>query len=305
MAESFSTFSAIVASIFIEAMPFLALGALLSAIIEVYISADRLVRYLPKGITGSIAVGIGAGMILPTCECGVVPIVRRLISKGVPVPAAVAFMLSAPVVNPVVLVSTAVAFQGSIPMIAGRVAIVALVAAIVALAAHLIGRILLSDSRSDDGSHGEADHGHNHADVNGLPVKGIRRIVDVLHHGAHEFVDMGKYLVLGAIAAGLFKTYLPQEVLLFFGREPTLEILGMMGLAVLLSVCSEADAFVAASFVAFSAASKLAFVTIGPMIDLKLIGMYAATFNRRFFWILMILPAILILALCVAYGMIW
>jgi len=303
MIESFSTFSAIVASIFIEAMPFLALGALLSAVIEVYVSADRLVAYLPKSIAGSIAAGLGAGMILPTCECGVVPIVRRLISKGVPVPAAMAFMLSAPVVNPVVLISTTVAFQGNVPMIAGRIIIVALVASVVALSAYSIGDILLSNSASNGGNDGGFHHGHDHA--SGLAGEGIRGIADVLRHGAHEFIDMGKYLILGAVAAGFFKTYLPQDVLLFFDGAPILEIVGMMGLAVLLSVCSEADAFVAASFVAFSAASKVAFVTLGPMIDLKLLGMYAATFSRKFFWVLMILPTTLILILCMVYGMIW
>ena len=307
MPESFSTFSAIVTSIFIEAMPFLALGALLSAIIEVFVSTDRLVRYLPRGIISSITVGVTAGLILPTCECGVVPIVRGLIRKGVPVPTAVAFMLSAPVINPVVLASTYIAFRGDPGMVAGRVLMVAGVAAVVALIASRMGNILLAENTTGDESHrsGHHDHAHSEAAANGHPIGSattITKIWEVLRHGAYEFVDMGKYLILGSIVAGLCKTFMPMDLLQFFNGQPVLEIIGMMGLAILLSVCSEADAFVAASFVSFSAASQVAFVAIGPMIDLKLIGMFAATFQRRFFWVLMIVPILLVLALSILFG---
>lgn len=307
MLESFSTFSAIVASIFLEAMPFLAVGALLSAVIEVFVSPDRLIRYLPNGMAARISVGVAAGLILPTCECGVVPIVRRLISKGVPIPTAVAFMLSAPVINPVVLASTYVAFRGDPPMVVGRILMVAFIAAAVALIAARRGNILLAKEDPADASHESNHHGHAHGDtgdgshLQAGSAAGIARIGEVLRYGAHEFIDMGKYLILGAIVAGLFKTYLPQSLLLFFNGQPILEIIGMMGLAILLSVCSEADAFVAASFVSFSAASKVAFVVIGPMIDLKLIGMYAATFKRRFFWVLMIVPTALVLVLSILF----
>jgi uncharacterized membrane protein YraQ (UPF0718 family) len=302
MFDSFSIFSAITTSIFLEAMPFLAMGALLSAMIEVFVSTDRLVRYLPKGTVGGIAVGVTAGLILPTCECGVVPIVRRLIQKGVPIPTAIAFMLSAPVINPVVIASTYIAFQGDPPMVLGRILMVAGVAAAVALAASRMGNIMLPGG-TFGGGHG---HDHIHGAEEGAAqidtATGAHRITEVLRHGLYEFVDMGKFLILGAIAAGLIKTYLPQDLLLFFDGQPVLEIVGMMSLAILLSVCSEADAFVAKSFVSFSSASQLAFVVIGPMIDLKLIGMYAATFQRRFFGVLMIVPILLILVLSILYG---
>lgn len=304
MPESFSTFSAIVTSIFIEAMPFLAIGALLSATIEVFVSTDRLVRYLPKGAVSSIAVGVSAGLILPTCECGVVPIVRRLIRKGVPVPTAIAFMLSAPVINPVVLVSTFVAFRGDPGMVAGRVLMVAVTAAVVALIARQMGSVMSSTGSAGE-SHDTHAHSHHHDDAEHSGTATVlSRVGEVLRHGASEFVDMGKYLILGSVAAGLVKTYMPQSILLFFDGQPVLEIIGMMGLAILLSVCSEADAFVAASFVSFSAASKLSFVAVGPMIDLKLIGMFAATFNRRFFVVLMTAPILLILGMSILYGVI-
>lgn len=299
--ESFSIFSAITTAIFIEAMPFLAMGALLSAIIEVFVSPDRLIRFLPKGKVSSVMAGVAAGLILPTCECGVVPIVRRLIQKGVPIPTAVAFMLSAPVINPIVIASTAVAFQGDLSLILGRIFMVALVAIIIGLIAGRMGNIMLNPDDTGNHHHGHScgmDHEHQHHGT----ISGPQKIVEVLRHASHEFIDMGKYLILGAVAAGLIKTYLPQSFLTVFEASPMMEIIGMMSLAILLSVCSEADAFVAASFVSFSAASRLSFVVIGPMIDLKLIGMYAATFHRRFFRVLMIGPVLLVLGLSMFYG---
>jgi hypothetical protein len=116
-------------------------------------------------------------------------------------------------------------------------------------------------------------------------------------HAAQEFMDMGKYLIIGALAAASFKTLLPQDIMSLFSGNLLMSIVGMMILAILLSICSEADAFVAASFLTFPAGAQLAFVTIGPMVDLKLIGMYAATFQRKFVFALVLGPTVLILTL--------
>jgi uncharacterized membrane protein YraQ (UPF0718 family) len=291
MGESLSVFSAIVAAIFLEAMPFLAFGALLSAAIEVFIAPDRIVRYVPKGRSAGIALGIVAGMVLPTCECGVVPVVRRLMRKGVPAHVAVAYMLAAPIVNPVVLASTWVAFRGSAALVGGRVLVAAAVAAVVGRIAGRMGGVLATRPEGE----GEGHHSEHAAHGN--------RLIRVFGHAAREFLEMGRFLILGAVAAGLFKTFLPQEVLLFFVENLVLQILGMMLLAFLLSVCSEADAFVAASFQVFAPASQLAFVTLGPMLDLKLIGMYMVTFRQAFFWVLVLVPIVLVFAACLAFGL--
>jgi uncharacterized membrane protein YraQ (UPF0718 family) len=310
MSESLSVFSAIVAAIFLEAMPFLAIGALLSAVIEVFVPAERLIGCLPKGRGAGIALGVTAGMVLPTCECGVVPVVRRLIRKGVPPHVAVAYMLSAPIINPVVLASTWFAFRGSPKMLVGRVLVAGGIAAVMALIAGRMGDILLPSPGDNEEDRVDQNPGHAHAPAAGCchseagPMGIGGKLLEVLRHGAHEFIDMGRFLILGAVAAGLFKTFLPQAVLSAFTSSPMVQIVGMMILAVLLSVCSEADAFVAASFPSFSAASQLAFVTIGPMIDLKLIGMYAATFQRRFFVVLMVGPTLLVFASSVLFEVI-
>ena len=132
MDDSLRIFASIAAAIVLEAMPFLALGALLSAIVEVFVSAERLAHAAPRSLLGRIAAGVGAGVLLPTCECGVVPVARRLLSKGLPAPLVLAYMLAAPIVNPVVLASTFVAFGGSWAMLSARAAVAAVVAGCVA-----------------------------------------------------------------------------------------------------------------------------------------------------------------------------
>lgn len=288
MDETFRIFTAIATAIALEAMPFLALGALLSAVIEVFLSPARLARVVPRSTPGRIALGVTAGLVVPTCECGVVPVARRLLAKDVPGPTVVAYLLSAPILNPVVLVSTFVAFRGSWTMVGARAAVAIVVAASVAI---LVRRLERGDLVRDRASPSEP---HEHA--------GGNRLLAVFRHAAIDFLEMGKYLVLGALAAAAFKTFLPASVVGVFEGNLVLSILGMMSLAILLSVCSEADAFVAASFVTFPAAAHLAFVSIGPMVDIKLIGLYAATFRRRLVLVLLLVPTVLVFVLSLLFG---
>jgi uncharacterized membrane protein YraQ (UPF0718 family) len=287
MFETFKIFSAIAAAIFIEAMPFLAVGALFSATIEVFVSTERLLRSMPKSLVGGLALGIGAGFVLPTCECGVVPIVRRLMRKGVPPFIAIDYMLAAPIVNPVVLASTYLAFRGSWTMVLARIAVAAIVATVLGLYARSLPNVLLDGKGSGHDSH---DHDHSGQSF-------LQKIRSVMIHTAQEFMDMGKFLIFGALAAAAFKTLLPENIMSVFTGNLVLSIVGMMILAILLSICSEADAFVAASFQTFPVGAKLAFIAIGPMVDLKLIGMYAVTFHRKMVLALVFAPTVLILIL--------
>jgi uncharacterized membrane protein YraQ (UPF0718 family) len=293
--EQFRIFSSIAAAIFIEAMPFLAVGALLSGAIEVLVPADRLMKRIPGGLLPGIAMGIAAGFVIPTCECGVVPVVRRLTRKGVPLHIAISYMLAAPILNPVVLVSTWVAFRGSFMMVLSRAAVAIIVAATVGV---LVRRMSEGSIAPDENSH----HGHDH-DHGGSSGSG--KIMEILRHAGHDFLDMGKYLILGALAAAIFKTFLPQSVFDTLSGSLILSVFGMMLLAFLLSVCSEADAFVAASFAGLPAASHLAFITYGPMLDLKLIGMYAATFRKRVVLILVAAPTVMIFLLSLLHWLLF
>jgi uncharacterized membrane protein YraQ (UPF0718 family) len=298
MIETFRLFSAFALAIFIEAMPFLVLGALLSALIEVFVSTERILRIVPRSIAGGLSLGIFAGVALPTCECGVVPIVRRLMNKGVPPYVAIAYMLAAPIVNPVVLASTYIAFRGSLSMVLARIFLAVIVASVLALTARSLGNVVRPekpDKDEDDPLHLHHHHDHVHQ-------SGTSKIRSALVHAGHEFMDMGKFLILGALFAAAFKTFLPENIMTVFSGSLSLSIAGMMILAILLSVCSEADSFVAASFVGFPAAAQLAFIGIGPMLDLKLIGMYGLAFQRRMVLALVIIPSILVYVIAWAMG---
>ncbi|UCD53261.1 MAG: permease, partial [Phycisphaerales bacterium] len=201
-------FSAIAVAIFIEAMPFLVIGALFSATIEVFVSTERLLRCIPKGLVRGLLLGIGAGFVLPTCECGVVPIVRRLMHKGVPPYVAIAYMLAAPIVNPVVLASTYLAFRGSLTMVLARVVLAAVVAAALGLYARWSPNVLLNGGGSGNGT-----QAHNH-DHTGQSL--IQKSRSVMIHAAQEFMDMGKFLIIGAMAAAAFKTLLPENIMSLF-----------------------------------------------------------------------------------------
>lgn len=294
------TFAQISLAIFLEASPFLVLGSLLSACIEVLVDQDRLAAKIPKNPLLGVGIGLVAGMALPTCECGVVPIARRLLSKGVPSHTAMTYMLSAPVINPVVLASTYIAFQGRLSVVVGRVLLVALTAAITG---YVLGRMapnsLLSAVNNHHHDHGGCDCGHTHHDHcsvhsdNG--IKAPNKLARILTHTYNEFLDMGKYLLIGCFVAAAIKVVMPWGVAEVFKSNVFLSVGFMMALAVLLSVCSEADAFVAASFVGFPVASQVAFMAIGPMVDLKLVGMYYHAFRNRVATILVIMPTVIVL----------
>ncbi len=296
--EKIYLFAQVALSIFLEAAPFLLLGSLLSALLEKLLDPSALMRRLPRRPLAGAGLGLLAGLILPTCECGVVPVARRLLDKGAPGPAVVTYMLSAPVINPVVLLSTYVAFQRSLAMVAARVAVVAVVALVVGLATgrRLEGQAATSRVRAifpmtaspaDGGPDGEAGG----------------RALAVMVHAAEEFLSMGKYLIFGCLAAASFKVFVPWSTVRVFEDNVFLAVALMMALAVLLSVCSEADAFVAASYVSFPVAGRLAFVCLGPMVDLKLMAMYLSSFDRRLALTLIAVPPVLVYPLSLLAGM--
>ena len=298
-------FATIATAIVIEAAPFLLLGCMLSALFEHFAPAEGLEGMLPRSALGQVAAGCFAGVILPTCECGVVPVVRRFLAKGVPPRTALAFMLAAPVANPVVLASTWVAFRGDLSMVLGRLACV-LVPAIL-LGAHFgkrPARSLLRNGLDLDLAMGSTT-GHGAGCGcgcgDGPKPKGLAAVRSILSGAGTEFLHMGAFLIAGSLAAAAIKTFLPPAWLAAAAASPLLAIPAMMLLAVLLSVCSEADAFVAASFVTFPAAAQLAFIGLGPMLDLKLIPLYLAVFNTKLAKALLWFPALAVLLVCLLF----
>jgi uncharacterized membrane protein YraQ (UPF0718 family) len=264
-------FLLVFASLLIEALPFIVLGAAVSAVIEVFIPSSAFARLagLPRRVQMPIA-GLG-GFAFPVCECGSVPVARRLVIKGLSPAAAVTFMLAAPVLNPVVLVATAIAYRGRDilwPMVIGRAAL----ALVVALT---VGWVVGRRSRDQLLRAGHGDHEEHAAPGEGRGPRYFGQL-------GSDFLMLARYLIVGAAVAAALQTFLPQSIIEPVSKAPVLDIVALMVLAAALSLCSESDAFVAASFVQFSFAAQLAFLVAGPMFDAKLAALYAGTFGRGF-----------------------
>jgi uncharacterized protein len=271
---------------FLEAAPFLLFGALLSALFESYVSQEKINSWIPKKRRFGLLLGVAMGMIFPTCECGIVPIIKRMIEKKVPSYIAITYMLAAPVINPIVLFSTYIAFRGNIYLVLTRVAIISLVAIIIGsyFALHKGLQLIKDNPITCSCGH---DHGQeHHHEIISKSFK--EKLSDILKHTAQEFLEMGKYLIIGCFAASFFKTFFPREILTFFQSNMLLSVVFMMSLAVLLSVCAAADSFIATSFSRMPLMAQMSFVTLGPMFDLKLLAMYLGAFNKKVVWKLII-----------------
>jgi uncharacterized protein len=260
-------------SLLVEAMPFILLGATVSAAIEVMVPSSAFAKLgrLPRGL--QLPAAAAAGMAFPVCECGSVPVARRLASKGLAPGAAITFMLAAPIVNPVVIASTFVAYRGRDTlwlMVIGRFVLGFLVAMTVGwvIGALKGSRELLRVSAEDVA-----------AETIERAESRWRRFAG---HLAGDVVFMARFLVIGAFIAAAVQTFVPQSVVDRVAGLPIISLVAMMLLAFLMSLCSESDAFVAASFVAFGPAAQLAFLVSGPMIDMKLGALYAGTYRRGF-----------------------
>ncbi|MCX7976584.1 MAG: permease [Bellilinea sp.] len=297
--EGVGNFSAIFLGIFIEAAPFLLMGTLASGLVEVLFSPVELNRLLPHN--RFLAVGLGGvlGLFFPVCECGSIPLARRLMSKGIPVPVGIAFLLAAPVINPIVIASTYAAFGNSL-IFWLRFALTLFIAIGVGLL------FLFEPDRSrilrpaSPGTIQSFDLHHDH-EGNHPPQPFKEKIKKVMVIAADEFFEMGRFLVIGALLAALMQTVVPQNWLLSLGQGPVLSTIVLSLVAVLLSVCSTVDSFIALAFSStFSTGALLAFLVYGPMVDIKATLMYLRVFRRPIVAVLVLLPWLLTLIAGVA-----
>jgi uncharacterized membrane protein YraQ (UPF0718 family) len=284
-------------SIVLEALPFVMLGALLGGLLEVFVSprfADS-----PAAQESYLAIGVAGllGVVIPVCECAVIAVTRRLVRKGVPFSVAVGYLLAGPIVNPIVAASTWVAYPGNWEMMVMRV----LCGYGIAVLVGLIMDMLFSDSRAllptitanaqqpEHDHHHDHEHSHDcHHDHTAPSV--IQRIGHAFGHAADDFLQISQYLIVGAFFAGISQTLIPRASLVALADSTEAAIASMMGLAVALNLCSEADAFVAASFrTVMPPAAMLAFLVLGPMLDIKLIAMYLSFVRKRALIVLIIL----------------
>ncbi len=288
-----SIFSTRFLGIFIEATPFLLLGTLASGLIDAFVTPDDIARFVPRNRVLATVVGAFLGFLFPVCECGVVPVVRRLFMKGLPMSVGVTFLLAAPVINPVVLVSTAVAF-GVGPTLIGRFVITIVVAV-------AVGLVFALAARPQDvlRAHALAPVMGGVGDI--IPLYPRRKSLGAglraaLRLAGDEFFEMGRYLIIGSLLAATMQTLVSQDVLIALGRGPVVSVIVMQALAFLLSVCSTVDAFLALAFAGtFTTGSILAFLTFGPMVDIKSTLMFAGVFKGRVVFYLILLPLLLTL----------
>jgi uncharacterized membrane protein YraQ (UPF0718 family) len=302
-------------SILFEGAPFILLGTLISGFIDIYLPAGTMDRLLPKRKFPAILVAGLLGFILPVCECAVVPVIRRLVKKGLPVSCALTYMLAAPIVNPITALSTWKAFKGpeipfgadlgysaSLVMTLSRLGLGFLVAVAVGVIVSRIPMVKILRQRLVDSlqkeeeahhhhdhdpdhhhaccghDHGHEGHHHHHAE------KDDNRLVAAFRSAMRDFVDVGVYFTIGVAITALFNTGIAPgaEWLDGLAKNDVAAPAALMALAFVLSLCSTSDAFIAATLDKFTYGAKLAFLTFGPMLDVKLLFLYQTVLRKRF-----------------------
>ncbi len=276
-------------SILYEAMPFIVLGAVLAGILEEFVPQRLITRFLPRSRALGICLGGLLGLVFPMCECGIIPVMRRLLRKGLPLSCCIAYLLAGPIINVVVILSTYVAFSNFKPsgpfdyqitafwMVGLRVGMGYIVAVTTALIVDRLyqkhGDSLLKPLAAPSG----VDE-----DLDGKKKPFFKRLSNISETALHDFIDITVYLCLGAVLAATVRLWLTHDRIEELSRNYSiLAIALMMGVAVLLCLCSEADAFVAASFTKLVPAAKVSFLVLGPMMDFKLYFMYTRVFRPK------------------------
>jgi len=277
----FHTLGIIFVSIVLEAFPFMLLGTLIGGFIEVFIPRETITRFLPERRWWAVFIAAAMGVIFPVCECAIIPVVRRLLKKGIPLSAAIAFLLGGPIVNPLVAASTAVAYFADWSIVMHRM----ILGYIIAVAVGLLMSLFFSKNKA---VRNEVFSDQNPMNCGTLcdhhePAALGEKINLAVNHAANDFFDIGRFLVIGAFFAAVVQTLVPRQVFAALTDTPALSILIMMVMAIVLNLCSEADAFVAASFrsTPVPLPAQLAFMILGPMLDIKLIIMYFNVFRIR------------------------
>jgi uncharacterized membrane protein YraQ (UPF0718 family) len=263
-AAALDAWTTVFVAICVQALPFLFFGVTLSAAITAFVPASFWDRALPRRPGLAVPTAAAAGAVLPGCECASVPVASGLMARGVAPSAALTFLLAAPAINPVVLVATAVAFPTQPGMVLARLIASLLVAVLAGWAWLLFGKgeWLRRPTRPEGAGAGRWEN--------------FRQAM------RHDFMHAGGFLVVGGAAAATINVIVPAGWVSNLAGIPWLSILTLAALAVLMSICSEADAFVAASLTQFSPTAKLTFLVVGPMVDLKLIALQIGTFGARF-----------------------
>jgi len=290
-----------------EGLPFVLVGSLVSGFIAAFVPSRIITRFLPKNRFLATLVSGLLGLIFPVCECGVVPVVRRLLDKGLPLSCGLTYMLASPIVNPLVAISTYAAFRGQHPELNTAVRLISgyLVAVVVGLSvsrldpARLLGgKAILSKSRRRMGLSIAA---MPDAPDTSRGVSVTQRVIGAIQLASDDFIDTAIYFMIGAAVASVFNTAVDQRIILPLASSPVLSVVAMMLIAGVLTLCSTSDAFIAATFTSFPIPARMAFLIFGPMFDFKLLFLYSALLKKRTVLALGVGLFIIVGVLCVAF----
>jgi len=302
-------------SLLVEAIPFLILGVLLSSLLLLFVDEKKLIASLPKNPLLGALFGSCAGFLFPVCECGNVPVARRLLMQGAPAPVAIGFLLAAPTINPIVIWSTWIAFREQPEIVFLRVGFSLAIATIIAYlfsfqadmkpllqSAITRGAFLpIEDEKNQTSTPSLLKSGSyilgggitqrldpsilgntspSPASVDKVSIQ--QKLSLFIENSVQELRELGGVLVLGSMVAAILQVAVPREVIVSLGQGPILSIVAMMILAALVSICSTVDAFFALAFAStFTGGSLLAFLVFGPMVDLKALGLMLTVFKPR------------------------
>ena len=287
-----ATIWAIFQGLLIEATPFLFIGVLIAGLARWIAPGGRWLQRLPDQPILAPLSGAALGFALPACECGNVTVARRLLAGGASMGSALGFLFAAPVLNPIVLASTWAAFPDQPWLIAARPLGALLVAVVLSGVlqrlpeGQLLERSLLAERRLSQPL-AEASLLERKSGVLVTPTPpradpSRPSLRTVLEHSSREFLNLAVLLILGSLIAATVQTLLPRSWLLAVGGAPTLSILSLMLMAVVISVCSSVDAFLALGFAAqITPGALLAFLVLGLVVDLKLLGLFGVIMRPK------------------------
>lgn len=298
-------------SLMVEAMPFLLLGVLFSGLLQFFVDERKLVAILPKNAFLGAFVGSCIGFLFPVCECGNVPVARRLLLQGAPISVAIGFLLAAPTINPIVFWATWTAFRDQPEIVFFRIAFSLVIATVIGwvfsaqkdvrpllqsgVAAYMTKKLETSTSSSPLLQSGTYFLGQSTKPLITDPIElqammssktsekpASYRLQLLLDNTIQEMRELGGVLVLGSAIAAILQVFVPRDLILGLGQDNVTSILAMLLLAAVVSICSTVDSFFALSFAStFTTGSLVAFLVFGPMIDLKGVGLMLSVFKPR------------------------
>ncbi len=275
-------------SLLIQILPFILLGALISGIIQIFMPKTSFLKLFEKTSLKSLFLALFAGAFFPVCDCAMVPIASSIVKKGYSVPVTITFLLASPAVNPIVILSTYYAFPNMPKMVIYRIAYGILIAFIMGLILYISEIFKSKKDEKIDKSKVIKEHidKYRFGEINmdNLKTKGKMRYLEaVLMHCKQELFKIGPYIIFGAMISSLIQVTLPKSVFFAMNKINFIAVAMMLLCSFFISICSTSNAFIARSFYNIMPINAiLAFVVMGPILDITNVFVMLGTFKKKF-----------------------